>query len=230
MADYQYRHYDPVTGRWPSRDPIEEEGGINLYGFVENTLVSRVDYLGFQAIPENTHNISSGPYSSFSLPGSETYILYVVMNHPLQRKLFRHYIGESGADLPISTEEYLATRPRHLSITQAKSYFSDPQPGEYDVKNEKITLGSDLPMALNDHNMIFNGKLCIDDNGYEFSGTVELDETYDFDHRNGASRVRNIKAWLVRSAIVGVRYTVVYGPSSFEEKNFKSKLEGQPIN
>jgi RHS repeat-associated protein len=24
---YGYRYYDPVTGRWPSRDPIEEEGG-----------------------------------------------------------------------------------------------------------------------------------------------------------------------------------------------------------
>ncbi|MFZ9938074.1 MAG: RHS repeat-associated core domain-containing protein, partial [Luteolibacter sp.] len=31
---YGYRYYDPVTGRWPSRDPIEEEGGLNLYGFL----------------------------------------------------------------------------------------------------------------------------------------------------------------------------------------------------
>ncbi len=27
---YGYRYYDPVTGRWPSRDPIEERGGVNL--------------------------------------------------------------------------------------------------------------------------------------------------------------------------------------------------------
>jgi RHS repeat-associated protein len=33
---YGYRYYDPVTGRWPSRDPIGESGGVNLYGFVEN--------------------------------------------------------------------------------------------------------------------------------------------------------------------------------------------------
>ena len=31
---YLYRHYDPAHGRWPSRDPIEEEGGLNLYGFL----------------------------------------------------------------------------------------------------------------------------------------------------------------------------------------------------
>jgi RHS repeat-associated protein len=43
---YTYRYYDPVTGRWPSRDPIEEEGGINLYGFVGNDGVGRVDVMG----------------------------------------------------------------------------------------------------------------------------------------------------------------------------------------
>jgi uncharacterized protein RhaS with RHS repeats len=46
VPDYQYRHYDPVTGRWPSRDPIEELGGLNLYGFVENDEVNQWDLLG----------------------------------------------------------------------------------------------------------------------------------------------------------------------------------------
>lgn len=43
---YTYRYYDPVTGRWPSRDPIEEQGGINLYGFVGNDGGNRFDVLG----------------------------------------------------------------------------------------------------------------------------------------------------------------------------------------
>ena len=43
---YGYRWYDPVTGRWPSRDPIEESGGINLYGFVGNDGVGYIDVLG----------------------------------------------------------------------------------------------------------------------------------------------------------------------------------------
>jgi RHS repeat-associated protein len=41
---YGYRYYDPVTGRWPSRDPIGEEGGNNLYEFVGNDGVNRLDY------------------------------------------------------------------------------------------------------------------------------------------------------------------------------------------
>ena len=43
---YGYRYYDPVTGRWPSRDPIGEEGGANLYGMVANNALSASDYLG----------------------------------------------------------------------------------------------------------------------------------------------------------------------------------------
>ena len=45
---YGYRYYDLVTGRWPSRDPIEERGGINLYAFVENNGVNWWDLLGLE--------------------------------------------------------------------------------------------------------------------------------------------------------------------------------------
>jgi RHS repeat-associated protein len=51
---YGYRYYDPVTGRWPSRDPIEERGGINLYGMVGNDAVGRWDYLGLKSITDST--------------------------------------------------------------------------------------------------------------------------------------------------------------------------------
>jgi len=51
VAYYGYRYYDPKTGRWPSRDPIEEEGGINLYGFVGNDGVNYVDLVGLSKLP-----------------------------------------------------------------------------------------------------------------------------------------------------------------------------------
>jgi hypothetical protein len=40
---YGYRYLDPITGRWLSRDPMQERGGINLYGFVLNSPMSYID-------------------------------------------------------------------------------------------------------------------------------------------------------------------------------------------
>ena len=41
---YDYRYYSPSMGRFFNRDPIEEQGGLNLYGFVRNDPVNRWDY------------------------------------------------------------------------------------------------------------------------------------------------------------------------------------------
>jgi len=35
--------YNPSTGRWLNRDPIEEKGGLNLYSFVVNGPANLVD-------------------------------------------------------------------------------------------------------------------------------------------------------------------------------------------
>lgn len=51
VAYYGYRYYDPLSGRWPSRDSIQEVGGVNLYGFVGNTGIDKSDYLGREANP-----------------------------------------------------------------------------------------------------------------------------------------------------------------------------------
>jgi len=46
---YGFRYYNPNTGRWPNRDPIQEQGGLNLYGMVGNNPVNSWDYLGLAA-------------------------------------------------------------------------------------------------------------------------------------------------------------------------------------
>jgi len=46
MYYYGYRFYDPNLQRWINRDPIGEEGGINLYGSVGNDPLNGVDALG----------------------------------------------------------------------------------------------------------------------------------------------------------------------------------------
>ena len=43
---YGYRFYVPSLMRWLNRDPIEEDGGVNLYGFCGNNSIALCDYLG----------------------------------------------------------------------------------------------------------------------------------------------------------------------------------------
>jgi hypothetical protein len=50
---YGYRWYDPVTGRWPSRDPIGERGGMSLYAFNTNDAIALFDALGLE--PKGHH-------------------------------------------------------------------------------------------------------------------------------------------------------------------------------
>ncbi|MDD4406252.1 MAG: RHS repeat-associated core domain-containing protein [Parabacteroides sp.] len=53
LVYYGYRYYSPALGRWLSRDPIEEQGGLNLYGFVNNDPVNKWDKLGQLTPPSN---------------------------------------------------------------------------------------------------------------------------------------------------------------------------------
>ena len=46
LVSYQRRFYSPDLGRWLNRDPIEEQGGENLYAFCANDPVSEVDLQG----------------------------------------------------------------------------------------------------------------------------------------------------------------------------------------
>jgi uncharacterized protein RhaS with RHS repeats len=52
LSNFAHAFYDPGQGRWVSRDPIGEQGGVNLYGFVGNDGVNGIDYLGLQDIEE----------------------------------------------------------------------------------------------------------------------------------------------------------------------------------
>jgi RHS repeat-associated protein len=58
---YGYRYYDPMTSRWPSRDPIGEKGGVNLYAFVKNKIIIAIDILGIKTFSfEQSKMIASG--------------------------------------------------------------------------------------------------------------------------------------------------------------------------
>ena len=61
----QYRAYDPYSGRWLSRDPAGEDGGINLYAYVAGDPLNFVDIDGLSTT-------YYGQATYYNLPGSST--------------------------------------------------------------------------------------------------------------------------------------------------------------
>lgn len=45
---FNYRNYDSVMGRWLERDPIYENGGYNVYSYLNNSSLGKIDILGLK--------------------------------------------------------------------------------------------------------------------------------------------------------------------------------------
>ncbi len=102
---YGYRYYNPSTGRWLSRDPIEEKGGVNLYSFVNNRPVGTVDALGLEG-RSTMPKINGRPYGG-CFCGPE-------VTAPLQRTMDR-----------VAQEFYLWTERQKWSACEALYTISD---------------------------------------------------------------------------------------------------------
>ena len=60
-----YRAYSPTMGRWLNRDPIGEDGGLNLYGYVLNTPVNAFDPLGTDTYFHDAQDTVAGLITGF---------------------------------------------------------------------------------------------------------------------------------------------------------------------
>ena len=74
---YGMRYYVPLVDRWLSRDPTNEDGGINLYAPVSNDAVNKTDMLGMWSVDEHYDIIRKWLLARTSkLPRGSTYTRY----------------------------------------------------------------------------------------------------------------------------------------------------------
>ncbi len=89
MLYYGYRYYSPEMGRWVNRDPIEESGGVNLYGMVGNDAVNRWDYLGLANITAGSADNIDTTISDFVNGGISNNWLFE-SSHPVSKRFESH--------------------------------------------------------------------------------------------------------------------------------------------
>jgi RHS repeat-associated protein len=161
---YGYRYYDPVTGRWPSRDPIEEGFEINnsqfkpslsLYKFLTNCGLDSVDYMGLLEIEFNTgftnclgfaitggsNDVGAGPISPKVNPekNKDKSFEEAIENHGgWDCKVIK--TGYKGCDCKCNEDKMIVTtwlndNPKNIG----KSPFTDPTFDWYNPQNKNLT-------------------------------------------------------------------------------------------
>ena len=95
-----YRAYDPGLGRWLSRDPIAEAGGVNLYAYVGNNSTNAIDPLGLRDIYIAIWNAQL-PYGAFGY-GSVGHLAALELNGTVLSSQFPNPHGPSGSNTTLS--------------------------------------------------------------------------------------------------------------------------------
>jgi len=207
---YGFRFYNPETGRWINRDPIGEQGGLNLYGFVANDPMSNVDYFGLTDVDDKViaHALDTiNPGSSGGLP----FMNFFRTGPPLTVESSRVDFRSTG----IRSRIVEIAKTNKSIICSCKSFSVDQQ--ESGVSTSHL-------LSLGRINIIVEGEFLPSANGgYEFVGTLEpLTEQFDFnwDTSRGAAAQVATSAGSVAQTLLGVlSFDINFtGPVKYKQK------------
>lgn len=122
MYYYGYRYLIADLGRWSSRDPLGEVGGMNVYGFVDNNTPDRIDILGLQGCMTQ----GCADAQVMALQGNAFNSAIEIGNIPpgFPRELLGRYIYGDGSTLYLSPEVFLENVKPRGSIYRPNAWSS----------------------------------------------------------------------------------------------------------
>ncbi|MEZ5329020.1 MAG: RHS repeat-associated core domain-containing protein [Verrucomicrobiales bacterium] len=127
---YGFRFYNSTVGRWISRDPVAERGGLNLYGFVNNQPTVQIDVLGATpqgiaivslvvAIVNVVHNLTNGAVVSGGTIAFSQKPWGDIWNKESVNSLSIN--GIAGRDDSLSSRRYCPRFDDELTVTMNRS-------------------------------------------------------------------------------------------------------------
>lgn len=170
MPDYQYRYYDPQAGRWLSRDPIEERGGLNLYVHTRNSPLGSIDHLGLLSPPPDVSDGLSYPEAAQHFFDGET-----KPENPKERKDLSipfKSVDQGWSFWDFISDPCKASQGYHsidalkvVDLWSIENFFTIAGPGRIVVR-----LSGDLNVSYGDGYGLwfFEGRITIDDNRFDF--------------------------------------------------------------
>ena len=227
---YGYRFYSPELGRWLARDPIEERGGLNLYGMVANNAVAFFDRLGLEIDPL---------FYDFPPPGSpgppgfpdprkdwEASVAYFGnVADGLPRRMLHHWFYGDGRDYWLTENDFhLCVKSQHADLMRSDEFKSDLEKymksdgyfeGEY-----RSGTDSAVARTLGNFQLIMKVTVSCHPRGWHAVGTIEGDEgmRYDFNPGNRPDEFEvTMMRWLNHLTVGPKDYDVYVRPIKFEQ-------------
>jgi RHS repeat-associated protein len=131
LVQYTFRSYNPPDGRFTTRDPIEENGGLNVYTFAGNTPVDWYDSLGLASGSVTVYPVYMREVVDEAMTGRFGYLWTAILEDSCKCKCknARYFLN-----CKFSLRYQIRLRPKkdtEWKTGTPASYDSFPVPAEY---------------------------------------------------------------------------------------------------
>ncbi len=119
-------YYHPDEGRWLSRDPIGEGGGVHLYAYVFNAPIQGLDALGLSDLKFVVGGDLKDAYGFNGSSGNPRSIVDQALLATQVKNAIEAYKKETGLDCSLDVEYALSSAKDPMTLARARSELYSP--------------------------------------------------------------------------------------------------------